>query len=441
MRTIKFWVCLLVILLGLWALPYFIPLQPYIAEAEKQASAAIGAPVVITQANLALLPSLRLNVAQLSIGEPQAVVIKQLTIKPHLMTLFAAPREVDIEAEAVTLTSAAITAYPLVMQQLQSNTQVGQAPVWVDKVTINQLDVRDVAGLPTFKMEARLVENHLNQLNLVDQQNTLTLALTPQGELQQLNVDLNNFVWAKYPNITVQQGHIAGVLSGEKLTINTLELGLLGGQVTGRGALLWQPKTLLDGQFQFQQLAMEQLVRDVTGKPPRMYLSGKLSGQGVVHGAARDIGDLSEHVGVQGEANITRGVLHGIDLSQVTKMLLKQDTQAGDTQFDTLKTDFKKQGARIDFKQLVMQSGLLHATGQVALINDTLDGEVTVAVKHTAGALEVPLDISGPMTDPTVLPTKAAMVGAAVGTAILPGVGTGLGLKAGSQLKQWFGGK
>ncbi|HAJ72183.1 MAG TPA: AsmA family protein, partial [Methylophilaceae bacterium] len=55
-----------------------------------------------------------------------------------------------------------------------------------------------------------------------------------------------------------------------------------------------------------------------------------------------------------------------------------------------------------------------------------------------------PLNVSGTLDHPVVLPSNAALAGAAVGTAVLgPGVGTSLGIKASKgldKLKGLFGG-
>ena len=55
----------------------------------------------------------------------------------------------------------------------------------------------------------------------------------------------------------------------------------------------------------------------------------------------------------------------------------------------------------------------------------------------------IPLQVSGTLDKPMVFPTKTAIAGAVAGTAILgPGVGTSLGIKAGSavdKIKGLFG--
>jgi hypothetical protein len=74
--------------------------------------------------------------------------------------------------------------------------------------------------------------------------------------------------------------------------------------------------------------------------------------------------------------------------------------------------------------------------------NKALDGDITVDVKNSMGLAEIPLEVSGTVSDPVVLPNTAAVAGAIAGTAVLGPAGTGLGMKAGSamdKLKGLFG--
>ncbi len=94
----------------------------------------------------------------------------------------------------------------------------------------------------------------------------------------------------------------------------------------------------------------------------------------------------------------------------------------------------------------------------VGKTGDIMVGEVTgnvdvSAKKELAGrinaqlkaskitAANVPLNASGTVEHPMVLPTRGTLAGAAIGTAVLPGVGTGVGAKAGQMIEGLLGGK
>ncbi|MDP2153194.1 MAG: hypothetical protein Q8J66_06010 [Methylotenera sp.] len=79
---------------------------------------------------------------------------------------------------------------------------------------------------------------------------------------------------------------------------------------------------------------------------------------------------------------------------------------------------------------------MLSGTGQVKInSNKELDGAGEVKLKRSASLVAIPLDVSGTVDNPVVLPSKAALAGAVAGTAILgPGVGTSVGIKAAGAL-------
>ncbi|HEY8085593.1 MAG TPA: AsmA family protein, partial [Methylophilaceae bacterium] len=70
-----------------------------------------------------------------------------------------------------------------------------------------------------------------------------------------------------------------------------------------------------------------------------------------------------------------------------------------------------------------------------------LDGRLNVTIKKSADIVTIPLNVTGTLDDPTILPNKSALAGAAIGTAIAGPLGTGIGVKAGSAISNLFGGK
>jgi len=137
-------------------------------------------------------------------------------------------------------------------------------------------------------------------------------------------------------------------------------------------------------------------------------------------------------------------VLHGIDLAKAVKTIGL--SRGGETRLDVLAGQVQTRGKAIQVSNLVASSGVLSATGQVAIApSRALSGRINVAVGTTviSGAMGVPLAVSGTLDAPEVTLTRSALIGAAIGTALLPGAGTGagasLGDKVGDKLKGLFG--
>ena len=143
---------------------------------------------------------------------------------------------------------------------------------------------------------------------------------------------------------------------------------------------------------------------------------------------------------------VTGATLHGLDLVRAVSTVGL--SSGGLTQLDTLAGQVATRGKAIQLSNLVASSGLLAATGDVAISpSRALSGRVRVDVTRgaTAGVVGVPLAVGGTLDDPQVTLTRAALLGAAIGTAEMPGVGTGaganLGDRLGEGLKDLFGGK
>ncbi len=431
----KKWIALLVFVAAIWLLPLLIPLDPYIRQAEQQASDALGIPVTVTSAKIMLLPSPRVVAHGVHVGASSDVTIEALSVVPELTSIFSAQRVISVMLDGVLVKETALGAYDIVQSRLSASQSDASAPVLVRQVQVDHLDIRALLGLPVMRASAEMVDNALQSLRLETHDRTLVADLLPQGEAQALHVKLHDFVLPGHP-FKVDEGEVRASLQAKALHIAQLELHMLDGKVTGQGEFGWKSNAKASGKFQLQGLAMQALTR--TGRGP--YLSGSLSGNGSLGAEAAQPGDLLDRLWVEARLEVKEGVLHGIDLVKIAKLLLKQGGQGGETAFDTLRTQLKVQGKHAQFRQLELESGLMTAKGNLDVQDGKqLQGEVTVAVKATAGMLEVPLDISGTVDAPTVLPDKAATLGAAVGTALMPGVGTSLGIKAGSRLKKLFG--
>lgn len=142
---------------------------------------------------------------------------------------------------------------------------------------------------------------------------------------------------------------------------------------------------------------------------------------------------------------IDGAVLHGIDLAKAVSTVGL--SRGGETSLDTLAGQVNTRGAAIELQNLVATSGVLAATGDVAISPArALSGRVRVDMTRGAGggAMGVPLAVGGTLDDPSVTLTRSALLGAAIGTALMPGVGTSAGANLGDRLgegiKGLFGG-
>jgi len=120
----------------------------------------------------------------------------------------------------------------------------------------------------------------------------------------------------------------------------------------------------------------------------------------------------------------------------------KQGTSDGETRFDQLSGHLALDQSTYRFTQLRIASGALGAEGQLGVSpRKELSGRVTAQVKSLGTSVGIALNVAGTVQSPTVMPTGGTIAGAALGTVLLPGIGTGVGAKAGQMLEGLFGKK
>jgi len=223
-------------------------------------------------------------------------------------------------------------------------------------------------------------------------------------------------------------------LKGNYLNMPKINIRIYRGQVTGNADLSWNTNWRLNGHIKVESLSVQgpsSLVSKST------YLSGSLFGNGNFAADTKDAGQLLENLHADFRFQVNQGVLHGLDLVRAANLLLKQGQRGGETEFDEfsglLNVTMENTAKQYHLRELKLSSGILAANGELKVSrNKKLDGVVEVKVKRSASLVSIPLQVSGTLNNPVVLPSKAALAGAVMGTAILgPGVGTGLGMKAG----------
>ncbi|HXE47310.1 MAG TPA: AsmA family protein [Ramlibacter sp.] len=237
---------------------------------------------------------------------------------------------------------------------------------------------------------------------------------------------------------TAQVQVLKGRFQGAKITLQrqpdhwALRTAIGGGSITGTLQLQPAPKgggSLLQGQMDALNVEVAALTA------PNRSLTGRLEAHTTWRAEFQELDALAEALHSQTRFTVHDAVVHGIDLAQAVKTVGL--SRGGETRLDTLAGNVATQGRAVQLTNLVASSGLLSASGNVAIApNRTLSGRITVDLASAAagGALGVPLAVGGTLDAPSVMLTRGALAGAAIGTMLAPGVGTGAGAKLGDRI-------
>ncbi len=444
----NFFIGAVLLLLVLLCLPWLIPTSSYVPKLEAIAESQLNQKVKINSMRLALLPSPRLHIKGLLIGD-SLLNAQVLTVVPDVFSLFGQDKVIS----AIQVDSLGVKSDALVMlSHLAKAKDSGVEPshVVVNLVEISEFEyVTPKLKLPKFNILLALSNNKPIKANIKSLDGLLSLVLEPsssssENEAYTVNADARDWVMPMAYPFKLDTMHMQAVLRGKELQINHLEAKAYQGAINASAVLNFAKDFELKGQLRVQGLNLAPALNVVTANNK---LSGQLMLNGPFKAKAESLELLLDKLSANFKFEVKNGVIKGVDLLKIASLLLTKSNSDGNTQFDSFMGKLIVIGKQYQLSHLVISSGLIKATGNIKVNkNSTIEGLVKVEVKNSATLVAVPLEVSGTLSDPSVLPTKAAMAGAVVGTAILgPGVGTSVGIKVGEKLesikKGLFGGK
>lgn len=419
-------------------IPFFIPVRTYLDRAEQVAGEKIGAPVSIGSGRLALLPTPRVVAWDIAVGKQQEIKLAEVTVIPALNSLFSETKVIEISISKPIVRKSALD---IISAYTSKKTEADNQPALVNvkHVAIKdlQLDWPDLK-LPAMNLDVRLAgQNALESAHLQTADDVFNAEVKPEagGHL----IKMNALKWtlpAGLP-LLIDKAALEMHLKDDRLDIPRIDIALYKGSLNGSATLSWKKDWRLSGKLNVKNLAVKEPSSMVSKS---VNLSGNLFGNGTFSSAAKEASVLADNFNADFKFDVKDGVLHGLDLVKIASLLTKQGG-GGETRFDEFSGVLNVKGKQYALRDIKISSGLLAANGQVKVKpNKELDGVVEVELKKGVSLAAIPLQVSGTVDNPTVLPTKAALAGAVAGTAILgPGVGTSLGIKAGGAVDKLKG--
>lgn len=405
---------------------------------EREASAALGLPVRLDGIAVAVWPLPAVVLSGISVQSKPALTLARLEVRPGWAVLLQGRLEIaTLVLRQAVLPQKAIDAILLSLQKKKQSASV-------------------TPGLPpenasNGKPGEAAVTDWLPRRALLEEVSWISLkgARTTVDAEMRLGADS----LPDEASLKVVQGNLKGLrgsLQREEAGRWALRIDVGGGKVEGRLNLSQVPAAPGGGgalalQGQLETRGVEVAALTAPDKP----LSGRLEASTTLSARAATTGGLVDALQTQTRFTVKDAVLHGLDLVKAVQTVGLN--RGGQTRLDTLAGQVRSQGRAAQLNNLVASSGVLSATGDVAVSPaKALSGRISVNLSAGSkigsalgGAVGVPLVVGGTLDAPEVTLTRGALLGAAIGTAVMPGVGTGAGVRLGDQLgeglKKLFG--
>ena len=442
MKWLKFAVMAVAALLAIAiAVPFFITLDDYIPRIEKEVTAKLKEPVSIKSIKFVALPLPHLTVDGITVGKTGDLKVGKVIVTPDLFSLLSATKVIrSIEIKSLVLTQKALDKIPV---WSKSDDTKSPALVRVESIRFDDAQIKlDKAGFGPFDARVNLNgKGEPEDASITTQDGKLKVFVKPDKSSYLIDVSAKSWKAPVGPAILFDELIVKGTATLNDANFSQVNAKLYGGTVTGNATVGWQKGLQFKGNLDINQVELKSLVPLLA---PGTNISGKLSAKPVFSASAANANQLANALRLETPFNVQNGVLHGVDIQKAATSLIRKDSGGGETRFDVLSGHLLMERGAQRFTDLKIASGALGADGSVNIsAQKELSGRINASLKAAKiTAANVPLNVSGTVEHPMLLPTGGTMAGAAAGTAILgPGLGTTVGMKAGQFAEKLFGRK
>ncbi|HEX7454561.1 MAG TPA: hypothetical protein VF296_00825 [Gallionella sp.] len=426
------------------ALPFFISINDYIPQIEKEVSARLKEPVSLKSIRFTLLPSPYVTVDGIKVGDADGIMLGKLLVTPDLFSLLQPVKVIkSIEIDSVTLTQKAIDKI-LALAKLDA-AKSPQQQIRVESILLKGVLVN--FGKVSFgPFDARVnldSRGEPEDASIATQDGKLRAIIKPDpSDKSNYLIDASAKAWTlpAGPALVFDELIIKGVLTRNDANLGVVSAKLYGGTARGKTSVSWQKGLQLNGNLDIKHMELQQVAAMLS---PGIHVSGKLSAQpGFAASAASASADqLMSALRLEMFFNVQNGALHGIDIRKAATSLVRQGVTGGETRFEQLSGHLVLAQRSYRFTQIRIASGSLAVDGQVNISpKKALSGRINAQVKALGVSTGVPLNVTGTIDTPILYPTGGTMAGAAVGTVLMgPGFGTSVGAKVGGWAEGLFG--
>ncbi|RIX49648.1 MAG: hypothetical protein D3M94_01220 [Rhodocyclales bacterium GT-UBC] len=362
---------------------------------ELAASRLLNTPVRIAEVSVAFLPKPALLLSNVSIGEGSDASIEQLRILSPLSLLGSGPRVLPkIEASGVVMPADRLLAMPLFqVKPATQATHLALRHVSVEHMAVTARDValRDLSGEIEFRSDGQM-----EQATLFAPERSLKILAKPV-EQGGIHLDIEGLGWKPLEGaISFEVFQAKGLLQKGRLLLRDIDTTVLGGVLKGNWLLDWSNGLVMAGDATVARLDCRKVSKVFA---PALKLEGELGGALNLRSSGRDWEGLWLNVEAVLDAEISRGLLHGVDLGEIVRRG-GQAVRGGSTKFDHLKAMVTINPRQVIGRDLKMSAGMVSATGQfVAGRERPVDASLMVTMQTSVSTMRTPVRISGELSD------------------------------------------
>ncbi|MBU1214852.1 MAG: hypothetical protein KKA63_06390 [Gammaproteobacteria bacterium] len=383
---------LLLVLIAIFVLPLFWPMQEYIAPLEQRLSERFKQPVKVASLSVALLPMPKIELGEIKVGAAGELTAPAATLSFDPLTLLSGSKTIkDVALQDVTVNGKELDKVAGWLKGM-----AGDAQFPLEHVTLRNLKiVTDGLSVPLLQGGADFERGEFSRLVLHSEDEKFNVELKTVANRTQIAFGIRDDALPLLPSAKFSSFNARGEISTHEINISDLDAHAYGGIWSGKGKLNWSRGWKFEANVQAKTMELSELF-------PQYGLSGEVFVDGELSASSSSLSNLAKSLRIDASFEAKRGVINGIDMVETARLVSHEHLVGGRTHFDELNGSFVAEDGYIRFRSVRIVSGMLKASGTFeAAADGRLTGAFNSEIKMRSG--NNPLSLSGSLAEPRLL--------------------------------------
>ncbi len=381
--------CALLLVLLLFAVPALLPTQGYVSAIEQRLGAALQQPVHIGQMTGRILPTPRIVLSEVSVGETKQIQVRQAQADFGFAALFGQLKAIEnMNLDGVKVQGAALSAASAWLQKTAAD------PLYpVARLTLTQ-GVLEQEGMQFNEVEGAILfdtSGKFSQADLGANGKKMALEIRALQSGLQLNLTLRDSAPPLFPNWVFDELKAKGELGGDELILSELDGRIRGGVLTGDARIGWRSGWQVQGVLNAKVIPLQNINK---------LLVGDLDGNARFQMKAGGVAGLADSAVLNGSFSVKKGTLNGVDVVETARLRSRENLPGGRTHFEEMSGELAYQGGHYHFHPLRITDKVVKVYANIAVDQQVLSGNVTADLAMRGGTAA--LQAGGTTDSPTL---------------------------------------
>jgi hypothetical protein len=377
----------------------FYPYHLHKAGIERVLSETLQLPVVIDDVSLKLLPRQHLSLQGIRLGEGQGR-LAALQIHGPWKLVFGGVHAME---EITVIDPVLPVQYLLAFANLPKGKPLSSN--MLRRVTVSNLAVNTGSPVIFGPLNGSLsfISGKFSSATLETPERSLLLKVLPA--VAGLEFSIEGRAWRPVGlRVNFASLQAKGLLQADKLSFSEIDTTFFGGLLKGDWTLSWGGGLSMSGAGVLARIDMRKVSADLA---PLLNIEGDLNGTLRLQGRGSDWKSLWHTATAQIDAEIVRGVIHGVNLGEAARGAAGATVHAGVTKFDKLNAAIAIDANHVAARNVQLDAGVMTATGQfVANKDGSVDGRLLLIARSSVASARIPLALSGRLPSLTLVTEK-----------------------------------